>query len=710
MRTTVLILAGALLASPGLAQAQQGMPTAPTGPNVGILEVGGRVTNITGDEARFQRFRDLGDGAFLQKFSFDRQEKNWLVNLGAVNVGYEDQRYTANFQQIGKLKASFSWDQIPLFYSRETRTLFSNQGNGRLTVPDGIRLGIQSGDATLANSIGGLSPFDLKSRRDNASFAMTYTASRDVDLTVDVKTSHREGAMPFAGFIGSSPGNMTFEIPAPIDDRTTTVKAAMEWANTRGILSVAYDGSTFDNSLPALRWDSPIRYTAISGGGAQGQLAWWPSNTAHTVSATGGLKLPGRSRATAFVSFGSWNQNNALLPATINPALAAPALERATAEAEARVVSTNLGFTSRPNRFVALNARYRYYDYDNRTPHFTLATTIVGDNTLGSAHEIEPMSVKRQNLDVDVSWLPHTYAAFKVGYGRETADRTFRIFERTNEDVFRVSADSNGNQYVTLRAKWEYSVRKGEGFEEHLLVDVGEQLGMRHYDVADRNRSRATLMVQVTPADLVGFNASVAAGKDDYENTTFGLRNNENQAYTIGFDFVPVDEVDFNVSYGFEKYTALQYSRTANPAPNPQFNDPTRDWTDDSADKVHTTSAFLEMDKLIPKTQLRFGYDISRSKATYVYGLAPNTTVTPAPVQLPPLKTELQTGTADVRYFLRSDVALGFVYWYNRYAVDDFSLSPSTITRLDLTGALLMGYLYKPYTANSFALRLTYLW
>lgn len=710
MRIRLTVLIGALLASASLAHAQQDMPTAPTGPKVGVIELGGRMTTITGDEARFQRFRDLGDGAFLQKFAFDRQDASWLFSAAAANIGYADQRYTANVQQFGKLKASFSWDQTPLFYSRDTKALFTSAGNGRLTVADSVRRGIQNGTSTLATAVGGLTPFDLKSRRDTAVFGLSYTATRDLDVKLDLKTWHREGAMPFAGIIGSSPGNMTMELPAPIDDRTTSVKAAMEWANSRGLISVAYDGSKYDNSIQAITWDNPVRYTDIAGGSAQGRLAWWPTNTAHTFSTTGGLKLPAHSRATAFFSVGTWSQNNALLPATINSALAAPVVERATAEAEARILSANLGFTSRPSKYVFLNARYRFYDYDNRTPLFSIANIVLGDTALGAARENEPIGFTKHNLDVDASFTPLTYAAFKVGYGRETADRTFRIFEQTNEDVFRASFDSTGNQYVTLRGKWEYSVRRGSGFDELLLVEAGEQPGIRHYDVADRNRNRATVTVQVTPIEALGFNASAATGKDDYTNSLFGLRNNANQAYTIGFDVVPSETVDFNLSYGFETYRALQASRTASPAPNPQFTDPTRDWTDDSADKVHTASTSLELDKVIPKTQLRFGYDLTRSRTTYVYGLTADTTVTPAPVQLPPIRNELRTGTADVRYFVRPDVALGFLYWYNHYTVDDFALSPSTVNRLDLTGALLMGYLYRPYTANSFALRLTYLW
>ena len=41
----------------------------------------------------------------------------------AINVGYRDQRYSGTYERIGRIKASFEWDQIPLYISDATRTL-----------------------------------------------------------------------------------------------------------------------------------------------------------------------------------------------------------------------------------------------------------------------------------------------------------------------------------------------------------------------------------------------------------------------------------------------------------------------------------------------------------------------------------------------------------------------------------------------------------
>jgi hypothetical protein len=280
-----------------------------------------------------------------------------------------------------------------------------------------------------------------------------------------------------------------------------------------------------------------------------------------------------------------------------------------------------------------------------------------------------------------------------------------------------VTVDSTGNPFVTLRAKYEFSTREGSHFEAHLLEEVGEQPDTRHFDIANRDRSRFTGTINVTPVAFFGVNASLFTGKDDYKDTGFGLRDSTSRGYSFGVDLAPADTVTFGTSYGYEKYTALSYSRTSNPLPNPFFTDPTRDWWTDQNDTVKTFTADLDLIKTIPKTDLRFGFDVSDGKALYLYGIPVNATI-PAPVQLTPLKNKLTGARADVQYFVRSNVAFGVAYWYEEYTVDDFSqnetllntLAPANATTGVIANTIYSGYLQRNYKAHTGWVRVTYLW
>jgi MtrB/PioB family decaheme-associated outer membrane protein len=751
MRTRTITLIGALLlASAGLAQAQDqqqpangaAQPTTATPassftPALGTVDFGYRSDSTRGDFARYNRFRDLRDGAFLDRFRFGKETETSLFRAEANNVGYRDQRYFGEYRSIGKLNVSFEWNQIPLFYSEDTSWIYSNNGDGRLVIDDGIQQRLQAAaaisntvrDQAIANNLALATGYDMKSRRDIAAFNMVYTVNRDVDLKVSLKNANRNGAQPYAFAFGTSPGaNPVVEFAAPLDDRTTDVKAALEFANTKGLLSVGYNGSWYDNKIPAIQFDNPLRFTDTLGGSgaAVGQAVWWPANTAFSVNATGSYKLPGRTRANANLSIGRWSQDEALYPATLNTALVAPIpLPRSTADTSADIMSMLFGLSSRPARNVWLSAKYRYYDYDNNTAHFGPIPRFMGDTNFVSSggvvteDENEPSSFKRQNFDLDASYAPINYLSFGAGYGRENGDRTFRIYESTAEDIFRVTVDSTGNQYFTVRAKYEVSSRTGSGFEPHLLEEVGEHPETRHFDIANRDRSRATLIFSVTPTDYLSVNASVGRGDDDYDETGFGLRDNENRNWSLGFDATPRDTVSFGVSYGYEKFTAYQYSRSAAPEPDPQFEDPRRDWWIDSDDTVKTIMANFDLIKAFPKTDIRLGYDFSDGKATYVYGLpADQTLFVSTPLrQLVPVKNRLTGGYFDLQYFVRANVALGVTYEYEEYKVDDFGLDTGQIDRLDprnpsggYTSTIYSGYVFRPYTAHTVWMRMRYLW
>lgn len=749
MRTRTMILIGALLlVFAGGARAQQQpsadaasqtpiatapASTTPFTPQLGQIDFGFRGDSLSGDAARYQRFRDLRQGGYVDRFRLAKETDQWAFRATANNVGYRDQRFTVNYQDIGKLKLNAEWNQIPLFISDSTRTLYKDNGNGVLTIADPVQLTLQNAGAAtspatytaLRSALAGAQRYDLRSRRDIGTLNLVYSLNQDVDVKFDVRNTHRNGANLMSFGFGTSPGlNPVVEFGVPTDDRTTDVKGSIEFANQRGLVNVGYNASWFSNHIPTVQFDNPLRAVDINGGPASGLAVMWPTNHSFSVNVNGSYKLPARSRASAFISVGQWDQNQSLVSPTVNSALTlvAPPLERPTAEAKADIVSMVYNFNSRPNDFIWLNAKYRYYDYANKTPLYeTLA--LVGDWALGTATwENEPASLKRNTIDLDASISAHKYLGIGMGFTREDSDRTHRIFEKTAEDTYRVSIDSTGNQFVTLRTKFEHSNREGSGFESALLDEVGEQPDTRHFDIANRTRDRLTTTLSITPTAYLDLNGSVGTGKDKYGQTGFGLRNNDNRTWNVGVDVLPTERVNLGVNYGEEKYTALQYSRTANPitATDVTFNDPTRDWWMDQADKVKTFSASADFLKCLPKTDIRFGYDISDGNATYVYNLKPEQKVfTTVPLtQLAPLKNRLTDGRMDVQYFIRPNLAVGGSYWYEEYKVEDFALGDTTLNSLApangsngvFASAIYSGYLYRNYRAHTGWLRMTFLW
>jgi MtrB/PioB family decaheme-associated outer membrane protein len=735
MRTRTLILTGALLAASAMhAQAQDGTP-APTQPQqgatsftpkLGTIDFGYRGTSFTGDEARYNRYRDLRDGPLVNNFRFAKENESTAFRAEAANVGYRDQRYYADLQSIGKVKASFEFNSNPLEQVNATG-FFNGVGTSTLTINDAAQTAIQNNAANAESALATYgNTYNIEGRRDLANFNMVYTAARDLDVKVQVRNTNRTGTnLQDFGF-GNSPGNMmVLDMPVPVNDRTTDLRTKLEWANTQGLLAVGYDASWYIQHNPAFTFDNPQRASdSATAGPAFGRAALMPSNSVNTFNVNGAYKLPNHSKATAAISYGIMDQNESLLANTTNSALVGvAALPRNTAGAKVDVLSTIFGFSSRPTPDLWLNARFRYYDFNNKTEAFT-NTVVPGDFAIGSTETSEPTAFNRKTFDADASYDFGKYFGVGAGYTFEgyanhLANETVqgRIYSSTAENSFRVTADSTGNQYVSARVKYERSNRTAAGFDQGILDDLVEQPGVRHYDIAPRDRNRVTGTFTVTPKPVFDINASLFYGHDTYPETVYGLQDNKNQGYTVGFDIVPNAMVNFGASFGQEKYDTFQTSRTSNPPPDPTFTDPRRDWNNTINDKVNTYDVSLNLVKAIARTDIRFSYDISDGNTNYAYGLVANTTLT-APVQYTTQPTNrLDVGRVDVQYFVRANVALGAAYWYEQWKVQDFALDPSIIntlivrnpTNAALTG-FYTGYANEPYKANTVFVRMTYLW
>ncbi|HET9269451.1 MAG TPA: MtrB/PioB family decaheme-associated outer membrane protein [Vicinamibacterales bacterium] len=675
-------------------------------PRSNQMQIGGRFSSIDGDPARFQRYQDLRDGVHFTDARYARSDPGgrWLFNAGADNVGYRDQKYTVEYQRPGRFSVSGLWDEVPQFYSVDTKTPYTASPSP-LLLPDATQQQIQNGQATLSAWVPVATQFDLMERRDIGHVNFTATPKPSLDLTAGFTTQKHVGELPWGASFGF--GN-DVEVALPYDSRTNDFTLGAEWTNTRQMLRVGYTGSWFDNIDDTLVWDSPLRLTDSTSAPGRGRSALWPSNSAQTISVGGYSKFAHRTQLTGFVSFGSWTNDQPLQPFTINATLPQLTLPRATAEAEANIFSTNLNLVSRPATDWRFSARVRHYGYDNQTPHAAIPQFINYDTSVkaSSTGGPEAYAHNRTNFDADATWTGLQPVAVSVGYGRNNSGHDFRIFENTGENVFRVTADAVGTQWVTFRAEYELSGREGSGLNEELLVQIGEQPALRHYDVANRSRNRFTGQVDIVPNEVWVFSASLGAGQDDYDDSYFGLQESTFHTFTLSADWQRSEAWRAGASYTYESYSGFQQSRNANPG---QETDPLRDWTTDSSEHVNYFSIYAAPPRFRRNTEARVSYDFSYAEGAYVYAIPPGSPLTP-PNQLPNVYNKLQQLHVDVRHRLTRQWAATFSYLFEPFRVYDFAFDPTVVDSIVQPSSLVLGYVYRPYTAHSFTVGARYFW
>ena len=251
-RTYALTFALLLAAAPGaFAQDPPSLP-APTDPVAigrseftgkwyGTVDFGGRITSIDGDEARAQRYRDLRSGIYANNLVAGRRTEDWMLEAQAWNIGYRDQRYQVDIDRVGRLRASFLYDQIPLWISADTKTLYVETQPGVFRLEDSMQQAIQAGQATLHAYTDQAVRFDLETMRRIGQADVVFNATPNTDIVIQVKNTNRDGHIPFGATFGFS---NAVEMPMPLDHRTTDLKTSLEWSNSKGMARFGWDGST----------------------------------------------------------------------------------------------------------------------------------------------------------------------------------------------------------------------------------------------------------------------------------------------------------------------------------------------------------------------------------------------------------------------------------------------------------------------------------
>ncbi len=797
---TVAILAALLLASAHLAQAQTPptKPLPPAGvPTVGLFDFGFRGGSTDGDEARFERYRDLRPGA-ATFFDMTKNTDTYRFGATAYNVGYRDQRYTAEYTN-SKVTVTGLYDGIPLNYYYDTPLIWTGDGRGTFTLDPALRARVQGPtNATADGTAVGvpcapgsgpvgcsattsaaakanrsiynqfLKPDDMEVLRSIAAASITYVASPSFAVDVDFSTTGRSGSMPWAASFAFNNAN---ELAAPIDQRTNELKANTEWVNDKGMLRFDYWGSFFENNVQTLTWDNPIRATDFSNGllppsgpydpsaysngngPAFGQAALWPSNTLNSVGATGMFKILPRTTVNGNIQLTAMRQNESLLPWSLNTSInndavfsAFPglrALPRASADAEVDSFNALITLNSRPLRFLTIQARYRYNDHNNNTHHFDGREYVrfdgvpeeLGDDPLTPFVEgfSEYFQITRKNFDATATFGLTDLGSLKFGYSNELFDREGRGFSKVSEHIFRAAYDANLGNMMTVRAAFDMGERRGDGYilsgVDYEEGPAGTQPGLRYFDEADRDRTRASVIVSVNPMPAASFYVQYSTTQDDYladesipaGREQFGLLSQDVDAIVGGVDLSPNDTVHFGLSYGRDEFAALQKSRNANPPPDASWFDPSRDWTLDNNEVVTTFMTYLDLIGLADaKADVRFSYEMNDSDNAFSYG-GPRIPALQAAGQfipLPNVVNEWNRFTVDLKYFLTNQVGIGVGYWYEKMDISDFNTintngpvgfadGPND-PRIDWLGSLRTGYGNRPYEGQTAFVRVLY--
>ena len=626
------LIAVALAAPAALSQ-----DTLPEGQSV--IEVGGRSVwgdvvgrsdlpfNPTLRASKFNEYRDITDGFFLRNADITLEDllssRNYL-NVQARSSFLKDQSYLITLGMPGKYKFQFRWDQTPHLFTNVAQTLYTQSTPGVFTLPGELRSRLAANPQSASTLFAGVPALDVSLRRKSAAVDATFDPTPDWTLAFQFSREKQAGSRPFGNY---SPG---YELPEPIDYRTTQVQAKAEYGKQRWGVEIGYLGSIFENKVDTLIWDLGFVTTG------QGRIDLYPDNRAQDVNITGAFDLSRSTRVMLSIAPGWMSQNDAFIPFSVNPTPISLQLPASSLKGSKQTLAMNYTLVNHSVKHVELTARYRSYDYNNNTPSmlfpdYVLLDSYPASQLAGASRRMPrqnlPYGFNRKSVQLSAAWEFAAKNSLRAGYEFERYDRQHRDVGRSDENAFFTSWDLNPNKLTLVRLSYRRSDRSPNRYVENIegfprgVEEARQQLDLfRRFDEAARVRNRTEALVQFTPLEALAVSGTFGTTQDKFHESPYGLQREISLYYTVDADYSLGSSLSVFAGYAREKYRTRQRSRlmcALGTGPCAGINNsPNNDW--ESANRELTDTWTLGSDLYLAKRKVTLSafYDLSASKGS----------------------------------------------------------------------------------------------
>jgi len=691
------------------------------------------------NSSKFLEYRDIPQGAVVPFFRLQGKTGDFRYDLIGHDVTQKDQRYHGLLEG-SQWKVGIDFTGISHSFGNGGTSILipeaQNDGTQwRLsdTLQESFQSSVEAAPALNYPVLLGIvqptldtqpSSIDIKLQRNRTNLAFSLLPQEGGNFNLDVTYFHERRTGDRTNHGTSFGFSNVIETTEPIRYVTQDfgVKASMkgDWGIAFGGLNV----NDFSNTYDAFGWDNPWRgsdstdsraYLAPGGsstnGPKTGLLALPPSNEAWTVNGGTTLLFGRRTRLSANAQLGQWKQNEqSFIPYTTNTTIFTPSGEQASEaplpvtalDGKIDVFALNGFFTSKITDNVRLNARYRFYENDNKTPRLRFDEGYVRFDAVWE--DIPRISVpygwNSNYFDVYGTFDAGRILGFEVGYKYNKINREFRETEHTTENTIRAAADLRFGAGVLLRALYEFGNRDFDSYHaaeaEHAsFLEPGapaNQTVLRRFDQAGRDRTRAGFQLQWTPdSGIVSVGAAYYRNKDNYddspvpcadarpqdlvhctggEQAPLGLQEAIYETFSLDVDVTPIEGQTFYAFYSREDIFDFQTGRQSGGTLN---FDPASNWSSTVDDTVDSLGAGANITLVEDVWFLDIFYRYQKVDGNNMFTTGPNLRGPDNPAQDIAAfdDTKLNFVSAQLKFKFAEQWQIAFGGFFEDYELDD---------------------------------------
>lgn len=627
---------------------------------------------VSDDAFRFgnQTGLDESGGSFFGDFNgrYTRGDATFFEFEGYAR-GADANGFFAKGGKQGVYTVTGFFQSVPQRAFGTTVSPFSGAGTGQVSLPASWVRGANTSLMTdLANSA---APATIGLDWTNLGIGVDLDMARNWDFNIDYVRREKDGVRrSAASFLFSG-----LEFLAPVDYVSDNVTLSVGFTGASWEAGFKYRGSLFSNGNEALTWDNP--YQAINNDD-QGRNAQPPDNESHRFSLSGALHLPARTMVSGLMAVGRLEQDERLLPYTINPTLVTDPLP--TTNGKATTTNVILRAVSSPLRRLSLDAEFRYNDFDNETPinEFRPVITDVGfapDSFFSNAFDYE-----RSEFKLSGNYRVQRSMRFYAGYDTRTIKRTGQ--ERRDTDTDRLWARFRGRigKAAELDIKVFSEERDGSTYG---FLDGQQALQnplMRKYNMADRDRDGWRMRLSLLAVERLDLGVTAEEADDDYKNSTIGLTASD------------YSRVGANASWSFGARASVYASVDRETIENRQANSQSfslPDWSATTDDEIRSGTFGAHVPGLFGAVDASLAYTWLDAKGSTRNNTSGLRTV------FPDTRSDRRTLSIGLEYPYSEKLTIGVEYFLEELETDDWALDgvePDTVSNLLGLGAKAWNY------------------
>ena len=633
----------------------------------------GRVTagvgHVSDSAAKFGDYTGLDESGAYFLGDADVRVRNGegtYAEAEVKNLGLDSRQMRLLYGEQGRYDVGFQYQQIPHFVAERAQTPFLGVGTRVLTLPaNWERASTTQGMSQLDQSLKEVFP-----RLERETYGLNAGARRNDrwDYGVDFRRTEQQGTrLQDARFL-----NTAVVLPIGVDRVTERMDARLSYREDRWYLQAAYHGSQFDNNADSVIWDNP--FSPLAEGGHRGRLAQEPGNDFHQLTLSGRWQ-PGRLlQASGRLAVGRLRQDEAFLPATINPWVGDVNQPALSLDGRVDTLNGQVRALIQPGSALSVVAELYYDDRDNRTPRSEF-TPVRSDLAVAPTQFNRPYSFERAGGKLRADLKTGGGTTVSAGLSRETMERSFQETEKTSTTDYWGEVRTALTQTLDVRLKGGQERRR---FVEHYRpldeLVPGENPLLRRYHLGERDRDQVRASVNYLPRDWMTLSVSLDYAKDDYFNTRIGLTEARDRSHSLDVSVRPTENLSL---YAF----ATRQRIDSDQAGSDNFSTP--EWTAHQRDQVDTFGVGIEREALLDG--LAVGLDYGYSYGRGVIEMETRTNAAP----FPDLKTHLSRLELFARYQWSEPLSLGLSYGVERYRSADFfidTVAPDTVANLLASG------------------------